>query len=814
MAPQNAFQDPIEAVAPVLKNLVRLSNALNQQDVSFYSSIDAEVKMQAQETNSALRDVMNRLTASALSITPDLHAEDMKIEEDADQHNFNVVSNVLDTLFENVEIQLDNHHNKKDTKAEPVEDGYTYLDENDARDGTGQQRSKGLPQSSNIDKPQMQFTEKVNNFETGPFKPLITMKPNAVKPLKEAMMLVPATEEVPAHYENPYSYEIMNSEYPEWILSPQKNDYVSTPWKGSAEAIWISEPDHLKDLLLDLKKSKVIAIDLEHHDYRTYHGLTCLMQITSEAKNDYLIDPLSPHLRPHLPLLNEVFTDPAIVKVLHGAFMDIIWLQRDLGLYIVSLFDTYHASKHLSLGKHSLAYLLERYVKFRTSKKWQLADWRIRPLSNEMRDYAKADTHFLIEVFYKMQSELLKIPEALQRTMHDSRKVSNRRFEYSTYEPLNLRTMKSPVVVSTGASVPLLPEVQNKICSLSFVDRDLPWNWLVISNGIQMQRRPLLEMLFKWRDNKARDDDESPRYIMSDFILMSLVNAFDVMSPDAKPEDVTSARVLDVVNKSAKFGGGVYLRKYLDELVKLIQNAITELSGFDMSVLNEVEKATNNGSDEQLAAVDEEQIYESVKDVAKLHKNFKLLISSMASQPTQNKRLCSVSEASSPFAVEYQDNGASIAIDTINERIQEVVEYFQEEQTHQQVVELNVDEEEMEVDEEVKRELEAKRAEQTRISEEKEEIVRLSEKKLQRGTKRKPDVAPVDDTKLDFLDFNKSVMGNAVDEKRRRKGKQPKQAPSFDPYSKIDSANGAIPQLKKQKRVDRGRNTVLKNKRR
>ena len=39
--------------------------------------------------------------------------------------------------------------------------------------------------------------------------------------------------------------------------------------------------------------------------------------------------------------------DPAIVKVLHGANMDIHWLQRDLGLYVVNLFDTGQAARAL-----------------------------------------------------------------------------------------------------------------------------------------------------------------------------------------------------------------------------------------------------------------------------------------------------------------------------------------------------------------------------------------------------------------------------------------------------------------------------------
>lgn len=58
--------------------------------------------------------------------------------------------------------------------------------------------------------------------------------------------------------------------------------------------------------------------------------------------------------------------------------MDIIWLQRDCGLYIVGLFDTFEAACALQYPGRSLAYLLKRFVDFDADKKYQLADWRIR----------------------------------------------------------------------------------------------------------------------------------------------------------------------------------------------------------------------------------------------------------------------------------------------------------------------------------------------------------------------------------------------------------------------------------------------------
>jgi exosome complex exonuclease RRP6 len=65
-------------------------------------------------------------------------------------------------------------------------------------------------------------------------------------------------------------------------------------------------------------------------------------------------------------------------QVFHGSSMDIIWLQRDFGLYVVGLFDTYWAARVLQFSGHGLAYLLKKYVDFDSDKQYQLADWRLR----------------------------------------------------------------------------------------------------------------------------------------------------------------------------------------------------------------------------------------------------------------------------------------------------------------------------------------------------------------------------------------------------------------------------------------------------
>lgn len=75
---------------------------------------------------------------------------------------------------------------------------------------------------------------------------------------------------------------------------------------------WVRTASELDSMLEKLRQSQEIAIDLEHHDYRTYAGFLCLMQI-STREEDWLVDLLV--LRDEIQSVNEVFADPSIVKV-------------------------------------------------------------------------------------------------------------------------------------------------------------------------------------------------------------------------------------------------------------------------------------------------------------------------------------------------------------------------------------------------------------------------------------------------------------------------------------------------------------------
>lgn len=152
---------------------------------------------------------------------------------------------------------------------------------------------------------------------------------------------------------------------PETITKPREE--AETP------LIEIDTKEKLVDLVATLKKEKSFAMDLEHHNKHSYQGFTCLLQLSTRS-TDYIVDVLT--LRAHMDLLNEVTTDPAIMKVLHGANMDIVWLQKDFGVYVVNMFDTGQAARVLGFESFGLAYLLKRFCDVIADKQYQRADWR------------------------------------------------------------------------------------------------------------------------------------------------------------------------------------------------------------------------------------------------------------------------------------------------------------------------------------------------------------------------------------------------------------------------------------------------------
>jgi ribonuclease D len=160
-----------------------------------------------------------------------------------------------------------------------------------------------------------------------------------------------------------------------------------------------------------------IAFDVESYNKSKYTQLTCLLQITSTAGKEYVIDTLAEDGRvwDKVGGLRKLFGDPNIVKIGHSiGGLDVRSLHRDFGIFIVNAFDTYESAMILGLKAHGLAKVCEHYgitegeTYERLKASYQASDWRIRPLTAPMIQYGRYDIRYLIKLRTLMMRDLTK----------------------------------------------------------------------------------------------------------------------------------------------------------------------------------------------------------------------------------------------------------------------------------------------------------------------------------------------------------------------------------------------------------------------
>ncbi len=156
----------------------------------------------------------------------------------------------------------------------------------------------------------------------------------------------------------------------------------------------IENRESLKEMADKLAREPHLAVDTESNSLYAYQEQVCLIQFSIPG-SDYLVDPLAVH---DLSSLAPLFSNPKIEKVLHGAEYDVMCLARDFNFQIVNLFETRVASRTLGWKRTSLSDLLEQVFSVNIDKRFQRANWGKRPLSSEMLDYARLDTHYLLKL--------------------------------------------------------------------------------------------------------------------------------------------------------------------------------------------------------------------------------------------------------------------------------------------------------------------------------------------------------------------------------------------------------------------------------
>jgi len=167
--------------------------------------------------------------------------------------------------------------------------------------------------------------------------------------------------------------------------------------------VWVSTNADFQDMLAELMRSSIVAVDTESNSLFAYHERVCLVQI-STRKTDYLVDPLEVDIK----TLGDLFSSPKIEKVFHAAEYDIICLRRDYHFSFTNIFDTMIASRLLKKATLGLGACLEEEFGVIVDKRHQRADWGERPIKESMLAYARMDTHYLIPLRGLRAAELKK----------------------------------------------------------------------------------------------------------------------------------------------------------------------------------------------------------------------------------------------------------------------------------------------------------------------------------------------------------------------------------------------------------------------
>lgn len=173
---------------------------------------------------------------------------------------------------------------------------------------------------------------------------------------------------------------------------------------SSTTAVYLDSPSSADRFLDGIGSTRVIAVDTEGASYHRFVDRIYLLQL-STVTHHAIIDPLKV---PDLARLGRLLESREVEVVFHDADYDLRLLHQDYGWRVTNMFDTRVAAQLLGIKAFGLAALLEQNFGVKLDKKHQRADWSMRPLTEDMLDYAAQDTLHLIELSQRLRDALEK----------------------------------------------------------------------------------------------------------------------------------------------------------------------------------------------------------------------------------------------------------------------------------------------------------------------------------------------------------------------------------------------------------------------
>jgi len=257
--------------------------------------------------------------------------------------------------------------------------------------------------------------------------------------------------------------------------------------------ILVETQDALRNLAKILDGVTECALDTEADSMHHYHVRLCLIQITVAGQN-FIVDPLT-----DLDLKPLWAARGMKNLIIHGADYDLRMLHNTFGFVPETVFDTMIAAKFLGIERIGLAHLVEGQFGVHLSKANQKADWTIRPLPEDMKQYAILDTFFLAE-----------IKENLTKQLQECGKLA---WVEETCNHIIHQAETSPFME----------------------DDEEDWR---IRGSIRLHPNELifLKALFYWREQEAERLDRPPFKVLSPDSMLDLAMECAYVTPDIRPE--------------------------------------------------------------------------------------------------------------------------------------------------------------------------------------------------------------------------------------------------------------------------------------
>ncbi len=180
----------------------------------------------------------------------------------------------------------------------------------------------------------------------------------------------------------------------------------------------LSTQDEIQTLAAVLRKYEVIAFDTEFIRESTFFPIVEIIQVATDSES-WLIDAQAfkknyragdpQAFDPLLQPLLDVFTDPKILKILHAAQGDQECLYTSFGVVASPTLDTAVAASLCGYGDGvGLGKLLETVLDVHLIKGHARTNWSVRPLPQQLVDYAHADVTHLVELGRNLLQQLEK----------------------------------------------------------------------------------------------------------------------------------------------------------------------------------------------------------------------------------------------------------------------------------------------------------------------------------------------------------------------------------------------------------------------